>query len=227
MHHMRARGAAVLLCWPRRSLRLPAYWAHCEVHVLKDVAAAREVWEGVVKGGLGRYAEAWEATAAMERSLRNIKEARAVYKRAYSRRLEEGGQLALCYAWLRFEREEGRCGRAACARFHTNEGYVVHVGNHRVRACLCPCRALTKGAPLVAPPLALTRIMVRVHTFARSWPFIPAVLAPGVCVCCSLLSADDYLQALLKVQPFLEEATAAQAAAADAAAAAAAEASCT
>ncbi len=82
--------------------------------MLDDVAAAREVWEGVVKGGLGRYAEAWEAYAAMERSLRNLKEARAVYKRAYSRRLEEGGQLAMCYAWLRFEREEGRCGRRPC-----------------------------------------------------------------------------------------------------------------
>lgn len=55
-----------------------------------------------------RYYEPWSAYATMERSLRHIKEARGVYKRCYSRRLEQGGQLALCYEWLRFEREEGR-----------------------------------------------------------------------------------------------------------------------
>ena len=37
-----------------RSLRLPAYWAHCEAHVLGDTAGARRVWEDVVKGPLGR-----------------------------------------------------------------------------------------------------------------------------------------------------------------------------
>lgn len=42
-----------------------------------------------------------------ERGLRNIKEARGVYKRAYSRRLEENGQYAICMDWLRFEQEEG------------------------------------------------------------------------------------------------------------------------
>ncbi|GLC34775.1 hypothetical protein PLESTB_001162500 [Pleodorina starrii] len=127
-----------------RSLALPAYWAHCELHLMADMPAAREVWEGALKGGLGRYAEAWEAYIAMERSGRGIKEARALYKRCYNRRLEEGGQLRLCHAWLRFEREEG--------------------------------------------------------------------------------SADDYLQALLKVEPILEESAAAVAAAADQAAAAAAKA---
>ncbi len=40
----------------RRTLRLPAYWVHCEQHVLGDVAAAREVWESTLKGGLGRWA---------------------------------------------------------------------------------------------------------------------------------------------------------------------------
>ena len=43
----------------------------------------------------------------MERSLRNIREARGVYKRAHSRKLEEGGQVAICMDWLKFEREEG------------------------------------------------------------------------------------------------------------------------
>lgn len=46
---------------------------------------------------------------AFERSLRAIKEARGLYRRAYSRRLEDGGQETLCLDWLRFEREEGRC----------------------------------------------------------------------------------------------------------------------
>ncbi len=92
-----------------RSLRLPSYWAHCEAYVLQDVAAARRVWEEVtLKTGLGKYYESWASYAAMERSLRNIKEARGVYKRAYSRRLEEGGQVAICTDWLKLEREEGR-----------------------------------------------------------------------------------------------------------------------
>ncbi|PNH11751.1 Squamous cell carcinoma antigen recognized by T-cells 3 [Tetrabaena socialis] len=127
-----------------RSLRLPAYWAHCEEVVLGDVAAAREVWEGALKGALGRCFVAWAAFIAFERGARRIKEARALYKRAYNRRYEEDGQLQVCNAWLRFEREEG--------------------------------------------------------------------------------SADDYLQALLKVQPILEESAAAAAAAADQAAAAEAKA---
>ena len=48
------------------------------------------------------------AYVALERQLGNTREARGVYKRGYSRKLEEGGQAALCEAWLRFEREEGR-----------------------------------------------------------------------------------------------------------------------
>eukprot|EP00198_Chlamydomonas_reinhardtii_P004765 XP_001694101.1 predicted protein [Chlamydomonas reinhardtii] len=90
-----------------RSLRLPGYWAACEEHVLGDVAAAREVWEGAIKGGMGRFAEVWEAYIALERSARRTKEVRALYKRCYSRAFEEDGQLRLSHAWLRFEREEG------------------------------------------------------------------------------------------------------------------------
>ncbi|GIL49503.1 hypothetical protein Vafri_5836, partial [Volvox africanus] len=127
-----------------RSLNLPAYWAYCEVYVMSDVPAAREVWESSLKGALGRYAEAWAAYIAMERAARMIKETRALYKRCYGRRLEGDGQLQLCHSWLRFEREEG--------------------------------------------------------------------------------SADDYLHALLKVEPILEESAAAVAAAADQAVAAAAKA---
>ena len=45
----------------------------------------------------------------MERALRNIPQARTLYKRCYTRRFADGSQLPLCQAWLRFEREEGRC----------------------------------------------------------------------------------------------------------------------
>ena len=45
---------------------------------------------------------------AMERGQRHVSKARTLYKRCYSRRLQEGGQAAICEAWLRFEREEGR-----------------------------------------------------------------------------------------------------------------------
>lgn len=44
----------------------------------------------------------------MESRLRNIREARALYKRCYARKFSDGSQPAMCYAWLRFEREEGR-----------------------------------------------------------------------------------------------------------------------
>jgi len=39
-----SRGGAV-----DKSLRLPAYWADCEVTLGKDVAKAREVWEALLK----------------------------------------------------------------------------------------------------------------------------------------------------------------------------------
>jgi hypothetical protein len=34
-------------------------------------------------------------------------EARAIYKRCYSKRLEEDGHVRLCAGWIRFEQEEG------------------------------------------------------------------------------------------------------------------------
>lgn len=76
--------------------------------MLGDKEAARKVWEDALKTGVGRYAEAWIAAADFERAQRNIREARGVYRRAHSRRFEEGGQYSVCTAWLRFEREEGR-----------------------------------------------------------------------------------------------------------------------
>jgi squamous cell carcinoma antigen recognized by T-cells 3 len=35
-------------------LRLPSYWADCEAHLAKDVAAARAVWEAVLKTAAGK-----------------------------------------------------------------------------------------------------------------------------------------------------------------------------
>lgn len=89
------------------SLRLPAYWSHWEVHVAKAPSEARAVWENLLKGPYGRYYEVWSAYVNMERSLRNISEARAIFRRGYSRKMEAAGQVALCMDWLRFEREEG------------------------------------------------------------------------------------------------------------------------
>ena len=37
-----------------RALHLPAYWAECELLLAKDLAAARTVWEDVLKQPAGR-----------------------------------------------------------------------------------------------------------------------------------------------------------------------------
>jgi hypothetical protein len=81
-----------------------------------------------------RHYETWAAYVAMERSLRALTQARGVYRRAWSRKLEAGGQLALCYDWLRFEREEGRWAlpgnRQALSRV---EGFRLGLGPQRSR----------------------------------------------------------------------------------------------
>ena len=56
-----------------------------------------------------RFYEPWAAYISMEHGLRHLREARALYRRCYSRKLEENRQLQLCVEWLRFEHEEGRC----------------------------------------------------------------------------------------------------------------------
>ena len=59
--HFRAAGELVAGYFPDyvdRSLRLPAYWAHCEAHALGDAGGARGVWEGVLKGPLAKCARA-------------------------------------------------------------------------------------------------------------------------------------------------------------------------
>lgn len=62
-----------------------------------------------------RASETWAAYIAMERSLRNIREARTLYKRCYARKFADGSQPAMCHAWLRFEREEGRYTPFRCS----------------------------------------------------------------------------------------------------------------
>jgi hypothetical protein len=44
----------------------------------------------------------------MERSLRQVPAARAIFKRCVGRKFEADGQLGVALQWLRFEREEGR-----------------------------------------------------------------------------------------------------------------------
>jgi hypothetical protein len=110
------------------ALRVPAYWAACELKF--DAAAsgggadaARAVWEALLKRpGYGACAEAWLAYAAHECAAggggaAGAAAARRVYKRVFSRRLDcaapapppgaSCGQEALCRAWLRTEREHG------------------------------------------------------------------------------------------------------------------------
>ncbi|KAF6257164.1 hypothetical protein COO60DRAFT_1271527 [Scenedesmus sp. NREL 46B-D3] len=116
-----------------RSLRLPGYWAHVEGLVLGDCAAMRAVWEETVKGPLGRYCETWLAWVTMERALRQLGPARALFRRAYSRKYEEGGQVTLAYEWLKFEREEGRCGWCGVEAPRNCMKRVMHV--LRVDSC--------------------------------------------------------------------------------------------
>jgi hypothetical protein len=138
--------------------------------VCGDLAAARRVWEGALKGGAGRYADTWAAYIDFERRRGHTREARTLYKRCYrlaaggalqgclrdhlarlgwprgfpalplppsqpsprppmrSRRLEEGGQAIMCDAWLRFEREEGRC--AGCSQ-HAASQRARHSSSHQ------------------------------------------------------------------------------------------------
>lgn len=55
-----------------------------------------------------RYSEVWLAYASMERHLRHLPEARAVYRRAVTKKMEDQGQYVAALEWLKFEREEGR-----------------------------------------------------------------------------------------------------------------------
>ena len=90
-----------------RSLCLHAYWADCELHIGKDAAGAEAVWEEVLRGPMARYIEPWIAYVTMLVSSENHAQARRVFKKGHSRNMQEAGQVYLCEAWLRFEREHG------------------------------------------------------------------------------------------------------------------------
>lgn len=109
-----------------RSLRIHGYWADCELHMAKDSAAAEAVWEGVLKSPAARYVESWVAYITMLVGSGIIDQARRVYKRGYSRNLEEGGRVFLCEAWVRFEREHGTAETFA---------EVTHLDSNTTQCC--------------------------------------------------------------------------------------------
>lgn len=87
-------------------LHLHAYWARLEYQLGGDLEAARGVWESLIKT-CGGMLEAWQGYINMELLAGNINEARAIYKKCYSRRFKGGGSEEICESWLRFEREYG------------------------------------------------------------------------------------------------------------------------
>ncbi|KAJ7967924.1 squamous cell carcinoma antigen recognized by T-cells 3-like [Quillaja saponaria] len=87
-------------------LRLYDYWAHLEIKLGKDLSAARGVFESLLKI-CGSMFEAWKSYIAMEIELGHINEARAIFKRCYSKRFPGTGSEDICHSWLRFEREFG------------------------------------------------------------------------------------------------------------------------
>eukprot|EP00252_Welwitschia_mirabilis_P019730 TRINITY_DN4649_c0_g1_i2.p1 TRINITY_DN4649_c0_g1~~TRINITY_DN4649_c0_g1_i2.p1 ORF type:complete len:822 (+),score=189.82 TRINITY_DN4649_c0_g1_i2:143-2608(+) len=87
-------------------VHLYSYWSRLECQLAKDISAARNVWEELTKKR-GMHIEVWKGYIDMEVSLGNISEARAVYKRCYSKKLYGNGSQAICESWLRFEREYG------------------------------------------------------------------------------------------------------------------------
>ncbi|KAG8481746.1 hypothetical protein CXB51_027220 [Gossypium anomalum] len=96
-------------------LRLHAYWACLELKLNNNLTAARGVWGSLLKTWIqeciclcsGSMLEAWQGYIAMEIALGHINEARAIYKRCYSKRFSGTGSEDICHAWLRFEREFG------------------------------------------------------------------------------------------------------------------------
>ncbi|PPS16520.1 hypothetical protein GOBAR_AA04048 [Gossypium barbadense] len=108
-------------------LRLHAYWACLELKLNNNLTAARGVWGSLLKTWIqeciclcsGSMLEAWQGYIGMEIALGHINEARAIYKRWYSKRFSGTGSEMIhsflknriiqdiCHAWLRFEREFG------------------------------------------------------------------------------------------------------------------------
>ncbi|KAK9095754.1 hypothetical protein Sjap_021251 [Stephania japonica] len=87
-------------------LHLHSYWSRLELHHAKDLAAARGVWESLLKTS-GTMIEAWQKYVNMEIEMGHLDEARAIYRRCYCRRFAGTGSEDICHGWLRFEREYG------------------------------------------------------------------------------------------------------------------------
>ncbi|XP_020088462.1 squamous cell carcinoma antigen recognized by T-cells 3 [Ananas comosus] len=87
-------------------LHLHEYWARLEANLGKEMVAARGVWENLIKKS-GSMLEVWQHYIAMEIEMGHIQEARAIYKRCYSKRFSGTGSEVVCHSWLRFEREHG------------------------------------------------------------------------------------------------------------------------
>lgn len=95
------------------TLQLTSYWADCERRLGGEegaTQAARDVWERSVKESTaGRHLETWLAYADFECRIGAVDRARVVFSRAFGRKdlLYGNGVVAVCQAWLRFEREYG------------------------------------------------------------------------------------------------------------------------
>ncbi|OIT07338.1 PREDICTED: squamous cell carcinoma antigen recognized by T-cells 3 [Nicotiana attenuata] len=87
-------------------LRMYRYWSRLESTLGKDLAAARRVWESLLKIS-GSTLEAWQGYIAMEVEMGKISEARSLFKRCYSKRFPGSGSEDICNSWIRFEREYG------------------------------------------------------------------------------------------------------------------------
>ncbi|GAB2283950.1 hypothetical protein Dimus_018431 [Dionaea muscipula] len=87
-------------------LHLHVYWSRLEVSLGKDIVSARGVWESFLRIS-GSSIEAWKSYIAMEIESGNIKEARSIYRRCYTKRFAGSGSEDICHSWLRFEKEFG------------------------------------------------------------------------------------------------------------------------
>lgn len=89
-------------------VELARVWATWEAAANGRAPAGRLLWERVVVGKApARTYGAWAAWAAWELRFGQSKDARAVYRRAYAKRLEGGGEAWLRRDWLGFEQEAG------------------------------------------------------------------------------------------------------------------------
>ncbi|ONI22288.1 LOW QUALITY PROTEIN: hypothetical protein PRUPE_2G119000 [Prunus persica] len=82
-------------------LRLHAYWACLELNLPKDLLAAREVWESLLKIR-DSMLEAWQGYIAMETELGHF----SLYV-GDAKRFPATGSEDICHLWLCFEREFG------------------------------------------------------------------------------------------------------------------------